>query len=74
MPMIAQAEIRQMSLLEKVALLETVWAELSADPANVEIPQWHQDLLDQRETDLQTGRDTILDWETAKIQIQQAIQ
>ena len=72
-PMSAQAEIRQMSLLEKVALLETVWAELSADPANVEIPQWHKDLLDQRESDLQSGHTPVLDWETAKIQIAQAI-
>lgn len=68
--MIAQAEIRQMTLLEQVALLETVWAEISSNSENVDVPQWHKDLLDQREDDLQAGRATILDWETAKIQIQ----
>jgi hypothetical protein len=60
--MIAQAEIRQMTLPEKFALLETV-----------EVPQWHKDILDQREFALQEGRATVLEWDEAKKQIDQAI-
>ncbi|MEI6071747.1 MAG: addiction module protein [Verrucomicrobiae bacterium] len=71
--MIAQAEIRQMTLPEKFALLETVWAEISADPKQVEVPQWHKDILDQREVALQEGRATVLEWDEAKKQIDQAI-
>ncbi len=62
-----------MSLPEKIALLEAVWAELSIDPGQIEVPQWHKDILDQRELALQEGRATLLDWEEAKKQIDQAV-
>ena len=71
--MIAQAEIRQMTLPEKFALLERVWAEISTDPSQVEVPQWHKDLLDQRDIALQEGRSVVLEWDEAKKQIDQAI-
>jgi hypothetical protein len=69
---IAQAEIRQMSFPEKVALLETVWAEIATDPGQVEVPQWHKDILDERDLALKEGRAVILDWDEAKRQIEQA--
>jgi len=71
--MIAQAEIRQMTLPEKFALLETVWAEISTDPDHVAVPQWHKDILDQRDMGLKQGRSAILEWEEAKKQIDQAV-
>jgi hypothetical protein len=69
---IAQAEIRQMSFPEKVALLETVWAEIATDPDQVAVPQWHKDILDERDLALKEGRAVILDWDEAKRQIEQA--
>jgi Putative addiction module component len=71
--MIAQSDIRQMTLPEKFALLEAVWAEISADPGQVEVPQWHKDILDQRDLALQEGRSVVLEWDEAKKQIDQAI-
>jgi len=62
-----------MSLPEKLTLLETVWAEISTDPSQVEVPQWHKDLLDQRDLALQEGRAVVLEWDEAKKQIDQAI-
>ena len=70
--MIAHAEIRQLTLPEKFALLETVWAEISIDSDHVEVPQWHKDILDQRELALQEGKVTVLEWEEAKKQIARA--
>jgi len=70
--MIAQSEIRQMSFPEKVALLETLWSEIAADPGQVEVPQWHKDILDERDLALKEGRATVLDWDEAKRQIEQA--
>jgi len=66
---IAQAEIRQLPLPEKLALLEAVWAELTADPDTVEIPQWHKDILDERQRLMDQGSSQVLDWELAKEQI-----
>ena len=70
--MIAQSEVRQMSFPEKVALLETVWSEIAAEPGQVEVPQWHKDFLDERYLALKEGRATVLDWDEAKRQIEQA--
>ena len=71
--MIAQAEIRQLPLAEKIALLEAVWTELSADPEQVEIPQWHKDLLDERQRAVEEGRVAVLDWDEAKRQIEKSL-
>ena len=70
--MIAQEEIRRLTFPEKVALLETVWAEIATDPSQVEVPQWHKDILDQRDLDLREGQAVVLEWEEAKKQIDQA--
>lgn len=70
--MIARSEIMQMSFPEKVALLETVWSEIAADPGQVEVPQWHKDILDERDLALNEGRATVLEWDEAKRQIEQA--
>ena len=70
--MIAQEEIRKLSLQDKFELLETVWAEISSDPEQIEVPQWHLDILNEREAALKEGRTTVLDWEDAKRQIRAA--
>lgn len=67
--MIAQSEIRQLPLLEKLALLEAVWTELSSEPENIEIPEWHKDVLDERQRLQDQGSMRIIDWEQAKDQI-----
>lgn len=71
--MIAQQEIRQLPLPEKLALLEAVWSEISAEPENVEVPQWHKELLDARQQEFISGRAQVLDWEEAKRQIEKTI-
>ena len=70
--MIAKEEIRKLPMQEKLALLEAVWAEISPEPDELEIPQWHKDLLDDRELALREGLTEVLDWEDAKRQIRAA--
>lgn len=67
--MIATSEIRQWPLNEKLALMETLWSELSADPAQIEVPPWHSTLLDERQAALERGSAQVVDWEVAKDQI-----
>ena len=71
--MIAQADIRQLPLFEKLALMEAVWAELASDPTTVEVPQWHKDILDERQKLLEGGASQVLDWELAKEQINRMV-
>jgi hypothetical protein len=66
---IAQVEIRRLPLPEKLALLEAVWTELASDPATDEVPQWHKDILDERQQLLEQGFSQVLDWALAQEQI-----
>lgn len=67
--MIAQAEIRSMPLSQKLELLEAVWSELSSDPDTIDVPQWHKDILDERQLGQENGFMKVMDWELAKEQI-----
>lgn len=71
--MIAQADIRHMPLPDKIALLEALWTDLSSEPGQVEIPQWHKDILDERLQAVERGDVEIIDWEMAKEQIHNLI-
>jgi hypothetical protein len=71
--MIAQADIRRMPFPEKLALLEAVWAELSSEPDQIEIPQWHKEILDERLQAAESGSVELIDWEVAKQQIKEMI-
>jgi putative addiction module component (TIGR02574 family) len=71
--MIAQTEIRKMPLSEKLELLEAVWAELAADPDTIDVPQWHKDILDERQRAVDQGSMQSIDWEVAKEQISRRV-
>ena len=62
-----------MPLPEKLALFETLWAEISSDPQNIEIPQWHKDILDERLQAVERGDVEVIDWEIAKEKIREMI-
>lgn len=58
---------------EKLALLEALWIELSSEPDQIEVPQWHKDILDERMREAESGSVEIIDWEVAKQQIKEKI-
>ncbi len=67
--MISNAELSQLSLHEKLMMMERLWDELSRSEADVPVPQWHKDLLDEREEKINSGEAKFIDWEDAKKQI-----
>jgi putative addiction module component (TIGR02574 family) len=71
--MIAKEEIRKLPMQEKLALLEAVWAEISPEPDELEVPQWHKDLLDERRDAYERGEIRVIDWEDAKKEIEASI-
>jgi hypothetical protein len=62
-------QIARMTLAEKLGAMEALWADLCRQEENIPVPQWHQDLLDERERLIAQGKATYLDWETAKKRI-----
>jgi putative addiction module component (TIGR02574 family) len=41
-------KIRQLSVSERLRLIEDVWASLSETPERIEVPDWHRAQLDAR--------------------------
>ena len=56
--------LKDMTLKEKLAAMESLWEDLARTPEVVESPAWHKDILDERRQRLR-----FIDWETAKTDI-----
>lgn len=72
--MITQQDVAQLPLGEKITLMETLWEEISRVDENVEVPEWHKDVLDERERKIQSGEAKFIPWKDAKRQIDEACQ
>jgi len=64
-------QIRKVPLHEKLLTMEALWEDLASSEEYVEIPEWHKDILDQREQLLVEGKAHFIDWEQAKKEIWQ---
>lgn len=58
--------ISDLSLAQKLDLMEALWAELSRDAKNLESPAWHKDVLEDRQEAFEAGKISTSDWEEAK--------
>ena len=59
----------RMTLEEKLRAMEALWDDLCRREGDVPVPQWHKDLLDERERLVREGKAQFIDWETAKKRI-----
>ena len=55
----------QMTLADKLEVMETLWADMSRNPADLPSPDWHRDVLQERKRLVDEGKLKFLDWETA---------
>jgi putative addiction module component (TIGR02574 family) len=58
--------VDDLSLNEKLQLMERLWQSLSRNPGEIVSPEWHADILADREKAVQEGRSNFVDWEDAK--------
>jgi hypothetical protein len=66
-------DFRQMTLTEKLGLMEALWDELCRREEEIPVPDWHQQVLDERERQIEEGKAIFTDWETAKKRIAKRI-
>ena len=59
-------QVERMTVEEKLRAMEEIWENLSRTEANIPVPQWHKDLLDERERLVREGKAQFSSWETAK--------
>ena len=71
--MTAIEQIHQLPIQEKLLIMEAIWEDISREEDGLEVPQWHKDILDERERLIAQSKARFIDWEDAKKQIGQAI-
>lgn len=55
----------KMSVEEKLRLMDEIWADLSRDPDSIPIPEWHLEVLREREQLVKEGKAEYIDLEAA---------
>ena len=63
--MSVELPLDQMTLAEKLEVMETIWADLSRRSDSRPSPDWHRDVLQDRKRLADEGELKFLDWETA---------
>jgi hypothetical protein len=63
--------LSQMSVREKMDLIEQIFADLSKDEDGIPLQDWHAEVLEERQAKIERGEETFTDWETAKAEIRQ---
>ncbi|BFU95040.1 MAG: addiction module antitoxin RelB [Nitrospira sp.] len=65
--------LNDMTLQEKLAIMESIWEDLARTPEVIESPAWHKDVLDERRRQFVDGTSRFTDWETAKADIRKKL-
>ena len=65
----AVPELKQMTLVEKLQLMEALWDDLCRSEEELPVPDWQKALLDGREGQVAGGCASFDDWEAAKARI-----
>ncbi|MBC7820216.1 MAG: addiction module protein [Planctomycetaceae bacterium] len=67
---VAIDELLELSVPDKLDVLERLWDSITADPKQVAMPEWHLEELDRREEELQRNPQTGTDWNVVKQRLQ----
>jgi hypothetical protein len=68
--MISAPAISKLTLPQKLKLMEDLWAELSRTPETVPTPDWHLEVLVERQKLVQQGKAKFHDWADVKKRLQ----
>lgn len=58
--------IDEMTTVDKLKAMEVLWDDMCRNVENITSPQWHGELLLERENSIRLGNDTFIAWEKAK--------
>ena len=65
--------LEQMTVAEKLATMEALWADLARRTPEEAIPEWHAEVLQERERRLESSQEYVMDWEDAKAKLRREI-
>lgn len=67
--MIATLPLKEMTIEDKISTMEVLWDDICRNSLDFPSPDWHGDILKEREKNLQDGKDKFEDWENVKREI-----
>jgi putative addiction module component (TIGR02574 family) len=67
--MSVEIPLDNLSVSEKVRLLERVWDSLCTESGDVRSPEWHREVLETRKRRLEEGQATVSPWSEAKARL-----
>lgn len=65
--------VENLSLPEKLALMERLWDDLSRRAEDMPVPEWHAVELARRLEDVKAGREQFIDWDVARRQLEERL-
>ncbi|MEW6169002.1 MAG: addiction module protein [Pseudomonadota bacterium] len=65
--------LKDMTVEEKLQLMETLWDDHSRNAEQLQPPAWHAEALAEREAAIARGEEQFEDWEAAKRRIERDI-
>lgn len=68
-----ELDVKTLSKIDKLRLLESLWADLSADDVDILSPTWHQGALKETEELYAQGKARFADWDEAKARIRATV-
>ncbi len=63
----------EMTVPEKLQVMEALWEDLSRHSDALESPEWHGDVLEERERRIASGEASFTAWEQAKADIRKRV-
>ena len=63
--MIATLPLKEMNLSEKFMAIEMIWDDIIHNSANFPSPEWHADVLKERDAKIKYWEDKLIDWNLA---------
>jgi hypothetical protein len=63
----------RMSIEEKLKTMEEIWDDLVDHAESVPSPEWHKEVLDNRERAVREGTEEAIDWSIAKKELKKEL-
>jgi hypothetical protein len=67
-------DLQEMTTPDKLRLMEELWQNLSMTDSEVSSPEWHGQVLAERDRLIDSGEETFIDWATAKKRLREELQ
>jgi putative addiction module component (TIGR02574 family) len=65
--------LSKLTFAQKLALMEALWDDLAGHEKTLKSPDWHEEVLKDREKAIAAGKASFSDWEEAKERIRRNV-